>query len=95
MTRRTPEQQIAYHQDQIKRIKAAESRRRRNARTKRLCASAGKIEAVAGFELDEEIAEALGSFLAKDAQNPDSWVARHLAARAAAERALAEAEGAL
>lgn len=91
MTRRTPEQQIAYHQDKIRRIKAAESKRKRNERTKRLCASAGKIEAVAGFELDAELAEALGSFLARDAQDPGSWVARHLAARAAAERALADA----
>lgn len=87
MTRRTPEQQIAYHQEQIRRIKSAESKRKRNARTKRLCASAGKIEAVAGFELDEEIAEAVGSMLAREAQDPESWVARHLAGRAAAEAA--------
>lgn len=91
MPRKTPEQQIEFYKERIKQIKAAEARKKRNARTKRLCASAGKIEAVAGFELDEQIAEAVGSFLAQEAQVPDSWIARHLADRAAAARALAEA----
>lgn len=80
MARKTREQLIEYHKEQIKKLKTAESRAKRNARTKRLCASAGQIESIAGVELDPYLSTVLGEKL-KELIRTDQYVMEHMASR--------------
>lgn len=78
MVKKTKEQLIAYHQEQIKRLQKQAKAQARKERAHRLVASAAKIEAVSGLELNEALATFAGEYLAKAARIEGSVVWQNL-----------------
>lgn len=78
MTKKTKEQLIAYHQEQIKRLQKQAKAQARKERTHRLVTSAAKIESVSGLELNEALATFAGEWLAKAARTEGSPVWQNL-----------------
>lgn len=74
--RKTLEQQIAEAELRLKRLKSEKSQRERKERTRRLIASAAKIEADAGITIDAlwaaEIARAINDGRVAPPASPDS-----------------------
>lgn len=88
MTKRTPEQQIAYYQEKIHKIKAEQAKRARNERTRRLCAGGGLIEKLTGLELTEENARAIAQTYINSQKNSprEAHIEQQLPASATNER---------
>lgn len=89
MTKRTPEQQIAYYQEKIHKIRLQEKKKERNERTRRLCAGGGLIEKLTGLELTEENARAIAQgYLNSQKQNlpREAHIEQQLPASATSER---------
>lgn len=73
--RKTLDQQIADAELKLKKLRSEKSQRERKERTRRLIASAAKIEAVSGITIDEGWAVAIGEAIrdgrVRPADDPD------------------------